>query len=65
VLNLKKVLVKKEETEKVQPQITKLAIGKPGGIDFSNETWEQQCYIYCNVCKINIDYTQNVINITY
>jgi len=62
VLNLRKVLIPKEgkELEK-KNEITRLAIGKPGGIDFSDENWEQWSSVFCNVCKIIIDYSQNVI----
>jgi len=62
VLNLRKVLIPKEgkELEK-KNEITKLAIGKPGGINFSDENWEQWSSVFCNVCKVTIDYSQNVI----
>jgi ubiquitin carboxyl-terminal hydrolase 5/13 len=40
-------------------KITKLAIGKPGGADFSNETWELWTTLYCQACNVQIDYSQN------
>ena len=37
--------------EKKPQQITELAIGKPGGADFSDEKWEQSIEIKCLKCN--------------
>lgn len=33
-----------------------MAIGKPGGIDFSDDQWEQWATVHCNACNLEIDY---------
>lgn len=59
VANLKQVLIKNEKKEEENQSITKLAIGKPGGADFSDEKWEQWIEVYCHVCKVTVDYKNN------
>jgi hypothetical protein len=58
-LNMKQV---KKETEDAESncKITKLAIGKPGGADFSGEEWELQLKLRCLMCNIDADYTKDV-----
>ncbi len=41
-------------------KVTKLAIGKPGGADFSGEEYELQLIVRCLACNITIDYQKNV-----
>lgn len=58
-LNMKQV--KKEiEDKKNNTKITKLAIGKPGGADFTGEEWELHLKMRCLMCNIEVDYTQDV-----
>lgn len=58
-LNLKQI--KKESEDKDNnSKITKLAIGKPGGADFSGEEWELQLKMRCLMCNLEVDYTQDV-----
>jgi len=45
--------------EKEDKKITKLAIGKPGGADFSDEKWEKWMKIYCRACDNEFDINQN------
>jgi len=54
---------KKEKTEKnEEPQkITKLAIGKPGGADFSGEEWEQLIELRCLICNKSLDYEKDTV----
>ncbi len=52
----KKEMVKKED----EPQtITKLAIGKPGGADFTGEEWEQVLELVCLKCNQSLDYEKD------
>lgn len=61
-LNLKQI--KKEiSQEDENNKITKLAIGKPGGADFTGEKWELQMKIRCLMCNVEVDYSNDVINI--
>ena len=46
---------KKEESKK----ITKLAIGKPGGADFTGEEWEQLIEVRCLICDKTLDYEKD------
>ena len=49
---LKEYKVEPNPNEEKKPQqITKLAIGKPGGADFSDEKWEQSIEIKCLKCN--------------
>ena len=53
---------KKEKTEKKDEQpkmITRLAIGKPGGADFTGEEWEQIIELKCLECNKSLDYEKN------
>ena len=48
--------LQKESKEEERPkEITKLAIGKPGGADFSDEEWEQIVELKCLECKKTLD----------
>lgn len=62
-LNMKQV--KKEQNpdqknEEKLNKVTKLAIGKPGGADFSGEEYELQLSVRCLACNITVDYEKNV-----
>jgi uncharacterized UBP type Zn finger protein len=58
-LNMKQI--RKESLENNnEKKITKLAIGKPGGADFSGEEWELHLIIRCLKCNIEVDYEKNV-----
>jgi ubiquitin carboxyl-terminal hydrolase 5/13 len=53
---------KKEKTEKKDDKpkmITRLAIGKPGGADFTGEEWEQIIELKCLECNKSLDYEKN------
>jgi len=56
---IKKEISQEDENNK----ITKLAIGKPGGADFTGEKWELQMKIRCLMCNVEVDYSNDVINI--
>jgi ubiquitin carboxyl-terminal hydrolase 5/13 len=60
---MRQVLVKGESSSNAnqeQNKITKLAIGKPGGIDLArNEKWEAWLSIHCKSCNVNLDYSKN------
>jgi len=58
-LNMKQV--KKETGDKEKnPKITKLAIGKPGGADFSEEEWQMLLSMRCLMCNDEADYSKDV-----
>ena len=38
--------------------MTKLAIGKAGGIDAETDKYDTQVKVYCHVCQIYFDHTQ-------
>ena len=54
---------KKEQTEKKDDEkpkmITKLAIGKPGGADFTGEEWEQSIELKCLECNKSLNYEKD------
>jgi len=52
LLNLQK---KNPEPEEKPKEITKLAIGKPGGADFSDEEWELITELKCIPCNKRLD----------
>ena len=58
MLNLKQIQVE-NYNENDDKKITKLAIGKPGGADFSNENWQQIIKLYCLCCDVEIEYSDN------
>lgn len=47
-MNLKKV--KKEGATQELQKVTKLAIGKPGGIDPETDNYEQRVVVHCLAC---------------
>eukprot|EP00347_Sterkiella_histriomuscorum_P000563 403375366 len=54
VLNLKQTL-KVNENAGEPAKITKLAIGKPGGIDAGNDEWETHATLKCLACQKELD----------
>lgn len=38
-------------------QVTKLAIGRPGGVDPEADRWETSVKVYCHTCDAFLDYT--------
>ena len=38
-------------------KVTKLAIGKPGGIDPETDRWETSVKVYCHACDVYLDHT--------
>ena len=60
-MNVKQRLVKDNSSDpKEVKKITKLAIGKPGGADFSGEEWEQIIEVKCLKCNNVLDYKKDV-----
>lgn len=37
-------------------KVTKLAIGKPGGIDNDTDKWETHVKVYCYACNVYLDH---------
>lgn len=37
-------------------KVTKLAIGKPGGIDAETDKYDTQVYVYCHNCNLKLDH---------
>ena len=56
---MKQVRRESEDTEN-NSKITKLAIGKPGGADFTGETWDLQLKMRCLMCNVEVDYSHDV-----
>jgi len=54
ILYLFILINKKNDIKEINKQITKVAIGKPGGASFDEE-WELSYSLYCLECGINID----------
>lgn len=59
VMNIKERKVEQTSEVNEPKMITKLAIGKPGGADFSDEKWEQVIEVSCRKCNKSIDYKSN------
>ncbi len=62
VLNIRETLIHEENISisQSEPKITKIAIGKPGGIELdSNEKWERWQSVHCKACNVDIDYTKD------
>lgn len=43
-------------------KVTKLAIGKPGGIDPEQDKWETSVKVYCHACDAFLDHTHQQIS---
>lgn len=54
-MNLKKV--RKAGAAQEMQKVTKLAIGKPGGIDPETDNYEQRVVVHCLACRKNLDVT--------
>ena len=59
MLNIKEKKKINEDKNNEPKQITKLAIGKPGGADFSGEEWEQILEVKCLICKKSFEYEKD------
>ena len=59
MLNIKERKKEKDEKKEEPKTITKLAIGKPGGADFSGDEWEQLLEVKCLQCDKSFDYQKN------
>ncbi len=46
-------LVRKPENPSETKEITKLAIGKPGGIDAEQDKYDSKVRVFCLACKID------------
>ena len=58
-LNIKQVKKVVDKENNQQKPITKLAIGVPGGADFTGEEWEQQLTVRCLGCNKNLPYEKD------
>ena len=58
-MNIKEHKVEQTSEVNEPKMITKLAIGKPGGADFSDEKWEQIIEVSCRKCNKSINYKSN------
>jgi hypothetical protein len=58
VLNIKKIL--KSNTSNTV-NVSKLAIGKPGGIDPESDKYDTIVQVYCHICKKVLDHTNPAI----
>ena len=57
-LNIKKVEKEiSEDDKKKQQEITKLAIGKPGGVDAETDRYDTLVALKCLACNIELDRT--------
>lgn len=62
VLNVKRI--KKQQDAPQQPnKITKLAIGKPGGADFSDAEWESVLTFKCIPCSLELETQSDLISL--
>ena len=59
MLNIKEKKKIKDDKSEEPKQITKLAIGKPGGADFSGDEWEQILEVKCLICKKSFEYEKD------
>jgi ubiquitin carboxyl-terminal hydrolase 5/13 len=58
-LNIKLIEKQKDpETKKEQQAVTKLAIGKPGGIDADTDDYDTVVALKCVACNIELDRTE-------
>ena len=59
MLNIKQRKKEKVEKNEEPKKITKLAIGKPGGADFTGDEWEQLLEVTCLDCNKTLDYEKD------
>ena len=59
MLNIKQIKKEKVEKNEEPKKITKLAIGKPGGADFTGDDWEQILEVTCLECNKTLDYEKD------
>lgn len=58
-LNIKQILKEKDPaTKKEQQAVTKLAIGKPGGIDADTDDYDTVVALVCVACNIELERTE-------
>jgi len=55
------ILKEKEHSDK-PAQITKLAIGKPGGIDPEVDDYETVIQLKCHACNKQLDHTNQIVS---
>ena len=48
-------MTKKQMDPKEQPEITKLAIGKPGGVDAEADKYETTTSCFCKKCDLTFE----------
>ena len=59
MLNIKQIKKEKVKKDEEPKKITKLAIGKPGGADFTGDDWEQILEVTCLECNKALDYEKD------
>ena len=59
MLNIKQIKKEKVQKNEEPKKITKLAIGKPGGADFTGDDWEQILEVTCLECNKTLDYEKD------
>ena len=59
MLNIKERKKEKNDKKEEPKTITKLAIGKPGGADFTGDEWEQLLEVRCLQCDKALEYEKN------
>ena len=59
MLNIKQRKKEKVQKDEEPKKITKLAIGKPGGADFTGDDWEQILEVTCLECNKALDYEKD------
>ena len=59
MLNIKQRKKEKVQKDEEPKKITKLAIGKPGGADFTGDDWEQILEVTCLECNKTLDYEKD------
>ena len=59
MLNIKQIKKEKVQKNEEPKKITKLAIGKPGGADFTGDDWEQILEVTCLECNKALDYEKD------
>ena len=62
VLNIKLIPKEVDNSQKEEKKITKLAIGKPGGIDADTDNYDTEVTLKCHACQSVLDHTEPKIS---
>jgi hypothetical protein len=55
-------MLRKPETEAQEQKVTKLAIGKPGGVDMEEDKYDTIPTVICKACDKALDITNNEVS---